>query len=37
MTLLDKPLPEPKQKFEFCNKSSRPIEVMVELIPSDIF
>ena len=33
MTLLDKSLPESKQKFEFCNKSSHPIEVMVELIP----
>jgi hypothetical protein len=28
------PLPPTKQKLELCNESSRPIEVMVELVPN---
>lgn len=33
MTLLDMPLPVSKQKLEFSNDGSRPIEVMVEVTP----
>ena len=32
--LPSEPLPPSKQKLEFCNESSRPIEVMVEMLPS---
>ena len=28
------PLPPSKQKLEFCNESSRSIEVMVEMVPN---
>jgi len=34
MTLIDQPLPPSKQKLEFCNDSSHPIEVMVEMVPN---
>jgi hypothetical protein len=34
MTLPDDPLPLSKQKLEFRNESSRPIEVMVEMTPN---
>jgi hypothetical protein len=34
MTLPSDPLPPSKQKLEFCNESSRPIEVMVEMTPN---
>ena len=32
--LTREPLPPTKQKLEFCNEGTQPIEVMVEMIPN---
>ena len=34
MASIDEQLPPSKQKLEFCNDSTRPVELMVEMVPN---